>query len=63
MNASGHAFKMIEDIEARLDRIEVLLGRLVDAKDDREKAVELGAEVDKKSAALKAAIPPGTPQP
>lgn len=63
MNASNHAFKMIEQLVEQMDRIEVLLGRLADAKDDRETAKELSAVVDAKTEALKQAIPPGAPQP
>lgn len=56
---STYAFKLFEALDERLERIEVLLGRLADAKDDRETAVELTAEVNKGSADLKAATPPG----
>lgn len=55
-NASTYAFKLIQSFEERLDRIEVLLARLADAKDDRETAVELSKEIKEKTAQLKDAI-------
>lgn len=55
------AFKLFDAIDKRLENIEVHLGRLADAKDDRETAKELSASVDAKADALKKALPPGTP--
>lgn len=60
MDMMNAAFKFVQALDERLDRIEVLLGRLVDAKDDREKAKELGALVRAKADALGKAIPAGT---
>lgn len=55
-----YAFKLFEKLDQRLDRIEVLLGRLVDAKDDREDAAALAADVEQQTAKLQGAIPPTT---
>jgi len=61
MEISTLAYKLFEALDHRLQRIEVLLGRLADAKDDRETAVELGKSLDQSASDLQGAIPPGTP--
>lgn len=52
-----HAFKVFEALDKRLSNIEVLLGRLADAKDDREAAKELSALVKSRTDVLRQATP------
>ena len=63
MDLANAAFKFAQALDERLANIEVLLGRLVEAKEDRDRAKELTDELDNKAALLKAAIPAGTSQP
>jgi len=54
---STHAFKLFESIDQRLQRIEALMGQLVEEKELREAMMQAVVDIKQHAQAIKDALP------
>jgi DNA repair exonuclease SbcCD ATPase subunit len=54
---STHAFKILEEIDRRLERIESKMGQLVEEKDARDELMQAVVDIKAHAEALRNALP------